>query len=434
MKKKTYKYKNGATLLYSHSHSCNATAMRVGFLVGHKDNKIGGEAHFLEHLLLTRTKTYSKEELKDLRNKYGIYNAATGNRCTMLYIKKSNRCIEKSFELASEILFNPGFTQNEVDYEKNVIIEEYNLKKPSVINSYYYLFSKYCTSPFIPLEMEFGEPKILKTYSSRQLHRFMKKHYVASNFIISVTTSLTYSKIKKLVDKYFIPFLTEKENKSSNYNLTHTPINKLQYIKRSNQKNENVEAHIDIFFNKNYTELYEAYNLDFLLRHLNKHPVDSIFMRLRNAGLIYKGGVTAKPTKEQCSFEIYFTTSLEKFNYTIAEINKCILSNYEKGFKDEITNFKELKTEELDEIENIDTITEICSTRLARYNASYPELLPIKKRLKFLKNLTSESAFGLYKEIFNKDNPMFITIKSNKSRKDFPTFNQIKKELFKGLQ
>ena len=106
----------------------DTTSVRITVFAGSRyDPKgKGGLAHLLEHLLVSGSKSFPNP--RDLGNLVlahgGTYDIYTDRECLTFETKTTNENVEDGFRYLSEIIFNPLFTENNLEREKQVIAEE----------------------------------------------------------------------------------------------------------------------------------------------------------------------------------------------------------------------------------------------------------------------------------------------------------------------
>ncbi len=84
-----------------------------------------GLSHLLEHLLFDGTQQYSRSELKREFDRLGIYvNAFTREDYTAFFITASPKEIPRGLELLFQMLFHSVLPEEELEKERNVVIEE----------------------------------------------------------------------------------------------------------------------------------------------------------------------------------------------------------------------------------------------------------------------------------------------------------------------
>ncbi len=117
---------NGITVLHE-KRSIPATtvafAARYGY--GYEPMKTKGAAHFLEHMAFKGTPSRTTEQIsKEVEQVGGELNAFTSDEMTAYHVKLPSRHFQKGVDVISDIFFNPLVKQEELEKERNVILEE----------------------------------------------------------------------------------------------------------------------------------------------------------------------------------------------------------------------------------------------------------------------------------------------------------------------
>ncbi|MDY2696227.1 MAG: pitrilysin family protein [Eubacteriales bacterium] len=203
---KIKQYKSGLRLVLNNKDDSEIISFRIFVNVASKDEtkEEYGIAHFLEHMFFKSTKEHSYQELANYFDELGTQkNAYTGTYNTCYYFKCLKNVYEQSMQLFSEMFFNCTYNKNEIENEKQVILEEYKMgnddvQKKCILNAYNSLF--YGT----PLEHDvIGTPKHIKSFTADMLKNFKQKHYLPHKIVISVSGNVTIKEVETLLKKYF---------------------------------------------------------------------------------------------------------------------------------------------------------------------------------------------------------------------------------------
>lgn len=92
-------------------------------------DKIGGERHFLEHMIFTKTKSMNRSLVSKNSAVLGVqdcFNACTSSSEIMFYGTYLEKDQDKIADILSEILFYPVFTKSEVTKEIETVKEEWS--------------------------------------------------------------------------------------------------------------------------------------------------------------------------------------------------------------------------------------------------------------------------------------------------------------------
>lgn len=169
------------------------------------ENEINnGISHFLEHMLFKGTTNRSSKELAEcIEDIGGQVNAFTGKESTCFYIKILDSYIELALDVLSDMLFNSKFSEEDIEKEKGVVIEEIYMSEDTPEDVLGDLQSKATwgeDSIALPI---LGTIDNIKSFTSNQLKQFVSEHYTPLNSVISISGNVDINHIEQLVQKYF---------------------------------------------------------------------------------------------------------------------------------------------------------------------------------------------------------------------------------------
>lgn len=199
-----YKFPNGATLLYKHDSQTKTTKIASGFISGSKKDVIPGTAHFLEHILAT-----PRTVQKALAKKYNIkISASTAFDFICFQTSSSSQYIEKQLQILKEIVLCDEFDQKTIERERQAILIEDVLSsaRPKTIDFNFFDIQPSGTG---------GEQNI-KKITSDDLKNYKDENFVAENFVMAVTSNLSFDKIKKYAEDV-VSNLTSKPLKKNSF-------------------------------------------------------------------------------------------------------------------------------------------------------------------------------------------------------------------------
>ena len=107
-------------------------SVTIGFWVdaGSRDEEpqVAGASHFLEHLLFKGTSTRSARDIAEAVEAVGgEMNAFTTKEYTAFYTRLLDDSFELGLDILSDIMWDPAFRSDEIDSERQVILEEISL-------------------------------------------------------------------------------------------------------------------------------------------------------------------------------------------------------------------------------------------------------------------------------------------------------------------
>ena len=205
MKIYTKTYENGLRLILEKNNK-NVLATNILFNVGsHNETKEEeGFSHFIEHLNFKSSEKYKTEEIMDKLTMLGAdFNAYTSKNTTRFIFKCLAENFEDCFEIYSDMLVHPRFLEEEIDRERNVVIEE--MKKyedePSEI-MYQTTMSNYFDGYSYAHDV-LGREEVISNVTREQLLEYRQRFYRPENAIISVAGNIEFEKLDEIVTKYY---------------------------------------------------------------------------------------------------------------------------------------------------------------------------------------------------------------------------------------
>lgn len=178
-----------------------SVALGVYVRAGTRDEtlKNNGIAHFLEHMVFKGSKNYpTPESMMVLEATGGYKNAGTAQEYTMFEAKLPADKFDLGLDILSDIVLNPLLKSNDIEKEKNTILEEikrrYDQSEELVVEEFFHLRGL----------TTLGTPESIKALSKGQFDIYHQLNYTSANIVICVSgkfnIDLVKSKIKNLWD------------------------------------------------------------------------------------------------------------------------------------------------------------------------------------------------------------------------------------------
>ncbi|MBR6788687.1 MAG: insulinase family protein [Clostridia bacterium] len=205
---KITEYKNGLKVV-SDKHD-GVRSVSVGFWFGagsgFESEENNGISHFTEHVTFKGTEKYSAFEIAKLFEDYGAsINAFTSKEATCYYFKCIDENFEKCFALMSHILYESSFRDEELDKERNVIIEEINMvaDEPEDI-----CYDRLAEKTYVGTALArtiLGPKENVSRFNRNDVLSYTKKMYTPDNTVISVVGNVSEMELNSVVEKYVLP-------------------------------------------------------------------------------------------------------------------------------------------------------------------------------------------------------------------------------------
>ncbi|MBE6062679.1 MAG: insulinase family protein [Clostridium butyricum] len=297
-----------------------------------------GTAHAVEHMVYKGTKKRSEAEInEELSSVFGFQNAMTNYPYCIYYGTLLSEDFEKGIEIFSDILINPAFNESGFEEEMNVIKEELNEWDEDLEQ---YCEDKLFINAFDKRRIKYpiiGVYEDLNNMTLDDIKKFYKENYFPENAVITVVTSLKYSEVMKICQKYFGQWKSEKSKKHNILEKYEMPKKQIFYDEKKDLKTCKIQAvfPIDELCEKEIKNL-RIFN-QFFGEGVNSLLYDNL--RTKN-GLVYDVLTRVAYENYIKLYKITFTTSKENVDKTLDILKKCInsLEKYKKQINEDYKN------------------------------------------------------------------------------------------------
>jgi zinc protease len=199
---KLFDLENGMRVFLYERHNIPLINCAFAFNIGSKDEsaETSGLVHILEHYILFRgTEFRTGEEISQDIRKHGAYvNAHTEYDLSIFEISLPSEYADFALSNHKEILYHLKLTKEELDEEKEVILEEINQihddpMKYATSLAYQNLFHGH------PYERPiYGRREVIETVTVDKIQQFYEKHFVPSNCALVIVGDF---EIREMEDK-----------------------------------------------------------------------------------------------------------------------------------------------------------------------------------------------------------------------------------------
>lgn len=177
-----------------------------------------GLAHFLEHCFFKGTKNRKNHHiLSRLDAVGGELNAFTAKEETWIHASMLKEHYERAIELIADITFHPSFPAEEIEKEKEVIIDELNSYFDSPSEMIFEEFDQQLFGNHAIGRSILGTKESINKVKRSDLERFRKRNLTAEQLVFSSAGNIPVEKLQLFLEKYLgkeklAPF-TQKRSK-----------------------------------------------------------------------------------------------------------------------------------------------------------------------------------------------------------------------------
>ena len=162
-----------------------------------------GLAHFVEHTLFKGTrKRKAWHILNRMENVGGELNAYTTKESTFLYSIFMEKDFERAAELMSDLITNSQFPENELNKEREVILDEIQSYEDSPSELIFDDFENMLYNGHPLGHHILGNKRSLKSFNSSSGKSFIERYYTSGNMVFFSMSRTDFKKIIRIAEKY----------------------------------------------------------------------------------------------------------------------------------------------------------------------------------------------------------------------------------------
>ncbi len=181
---------NGIRVIAEKIDSLRSVAMGVWIGNGSRNEteEENGISHFIEHMLFKGTqKRQAWQIAKEIDGIGGQINAFTAREYTCFYTKTLDEHASIAMDVLSDMLFRSELSKENMDLERQGILEEIKLYEDSPEDLVYDLLAEAVWGNTSMGRTILGTPSSLGGITSEKMRGYIQKHYTAENMVISVS-------------------------------------------------------------------------------------------------------------------------------------------------------------------------------------------------------------------------------------------------------
>lgn len=207
------KLDNGITVLMENIKTVNTASLGIFVQAGSKNELTGEEgiSHFIEHLLFKGTiKRTAKNISEEIDNEGGSINAYTSTEKTGYYIQMISDTLIKGIDILNDMFLNSTFTNENIEKERNVIIEELRMYEDipeEVVHEENLAFA----ITGVHSRRIGGSEASLKGINRKKIVKYFYDMYRPDNIVVSVAGNIDENEIFNRLNKG----IGQLENKSN---------------------------------------------------------------------------------------------------------------------------------------------------------------------------------------------------------------------------
>lgn len=197
------KLKNGIPVLMDKIEGINSVTFGIFIKTGAKNELPGEEgiSHLLEHMMFKGTKTKSAKDISEkIDNEGGIINAYTGKENTVYYVQMLSSRLKEGIEILTDMFLNSTFTAENLEKEKNVVIEEIRMYE-DIPEETVHDQNTALVIDGVQGNIVLGTEESIRKMSRETLVNYFREQYRPNNMVISIAGNFEYEDIKDILEE-----------------------------------------------------------------------------------------------------------------------------------------------------------------------------------------------------------------------------------------
>jgi len=167
-----------------------------------------GLAHFIEHMVFKGGQLYptARRISEAVEGVGGTINASTDREATIFWAKVPAHRVGVAVAVLSDMLFTPRFLDEDVDRERQVVIEELRMYEDSPQDHVHTLYDAIMW-PDHPLGWDVaGTATTVQSFTAADCRRHLQRHYRHEDLVVSVAGAVDAHQVVELVSDALQPW------------------------------------------------------------------------------------------------------------------------------------------------------------------------------------------------------------------------------------
>ncbi len=162
-----------------------------------------GSSHFLEHLLFKGTaKRGAREIAETIEAVGGEMNAFTSHEQTVFYIRVPSEQLELATDVLCDVLWNPAFREDEVETERQVILEEIAMRDDTPDDLVFDLFGTAMFPEHVLGREVIGYASTVSAMTPAAIAGYHSAHYAPGNVVFAAAGDLDHASWSAMVEQH----------------------------------------------------------------------------------------------------------------------------------------------------------------------------------------------------------------------------------------
>ena len=389
---------NGIRIVTESKPYSKVVSIGVWLDVGSRDEHDlnSGSAHFVEHMLFKGTEKRSAQEIaREFDVLGGAANAFTTRENTCLYATVMNSNLPVLVHLFTDLLTNSVFAEEELERERQVILQEIHMVEDMPEDHVHDLFAALLWGKHPLGKTILGSQEIVAAMNSGKLREYVQKYYTTDRMVIAAAGNVVHDDFVSLWQNAFEKFSPANGQARARTQPLMLPAKRRVYAKPLEQ------AHI--LLGTYGLSVIDADRFGYLLLNvlLGGNMSSRLFQEIREKrGLAYSIYSYVASYSDSGYLAIYLGVDRESVDESLALIFQEVYNMQHNLVAEiELANAKDfVKSGLFLSMENMETIM----TRIARNELHFGRYIALEEVLALIDRVSREDILHLSKRIFGR--------------------------------
>lgn len=394
---------NGIRIVTESKPYSKVVSIGVWLDVGSRDEHDlnSGSAHFVEHMLFKGTEKRSAQEIaREFDVLGGAANAFTTRENTCLYATVMDSNLPVLVDLFTDLLANSVFAEEELERERQVILQEIHMVEDMPEDHVHDLFAALLWGKHPLGKTILGSQEIVAAMNSGNLLEYLQKYYTTDRMVIAAAGNVVHDDFVSLWQNAFERFRPANGQAPARTQPLMLPAKRRVYAKPLGQ------AHI--LLGTCGLSVIDADRFGYLLLNvlLGGNMSSRLFQEIREKrGLAYSIYSYVASYSDSGYLAIYLGVDKESVDESLALILQEVYNMQHNLVSEiELANAKDfVKSGMFLSMENMETIM----TRIARNELHFGRYIALEEVLALIDRVNREDILHLSKRIFGKQELTF---------------------------
>lgn len=205
---------NGIRVITEEIPHVRSVSLGVWFAVGSRQEREeqSGISHFIEHMLFKGTATRTAKDIAEAMDAVGgQLNAFTSREYTCYYAKVLDTHFALAAEILADMVMNSSFSPEDIEKEKNVVLEEIKMYEDTPDELVHDLFTQAVWSGHPLGNTILGRQDSIEQLGRAAVRDYFAQHYTPDKCIIAVAGNVTHSEVMEVLARCFSGFAGKSE-------------------------------------------------------------------------------------------------------------------------------------------------------------------------------------------------------------------------------